>query len=167
MSPLTNTFPVISSLLLWLSSVIVFVLHRFTCLLLSARARSVSYLHRPDIVGCVQRYPHFIAVLKLGYNVRPMLKRGEAMRADNARDDRVVRVRQPIAVWLFNPVRGCHETYSFISPWKMRLTGVVNEVAADKVTLEPVRGVHDGEAAGCRIDGEIAGLGDGADEAPC
>ena len=32
---------------------------------------------------------------------------------------------------------------------EMRLTGVVNEVAADEVTPEMVRGVHDGEAA-CR-----------------
>jgi hypothetical protein len=50
---------------------------------------------------------------------------------------------------------------------EMRFTAVVSEVAADEVTLELVRGVHDGEAAGCRIDDEIAGLGDGGDEAPC
>ena len=53
---------------------------------------------------------------------------------------------------------------SFISPWKIRLTGVVNEIAAEEVTPELVRGVHDGEAAGCRIDDEIAGLGSGADQ---
>ena len=47
------------------------------------------------------------------------------------------------------------------------MTGVVNEVAADEVTPELARGVHDGEAAGCRIDDEIAGLSDGGDEALC
>ena len=44
---------------------------------------------------------------------------------------------------------------------EMRLTGVVSEVAADEVTPELVRGVHDGEAAGCRIDDKVARLGNG------
>lgn len=45
-----------------------------------------------------------------------------------------------------------------------RLTGVVSEVAADEVTPELVRGVHDGEAAGCRIDDKAAGLCNGGDQ---
>jgi hypothetical protein len=50
---------------------------------------------------------------------------------------------------------------------EMGLTGVVNEIAAEELAPELVRGVHDDEGAGCRIDDEIAGLGDGGDEAPC
>jgi hypothetical protein len=49
----------------------------------------------------------------------------------------------------------------------MRLTGVASEVAADEVAPKLVRRVHDDEGAGCRIDDEIAGLGDGGDEALC
>ena len=37
----------------------------------------------------------------------------------------------------------------------MRLTGVVNEVAADEVTPELVRGVHDDEAASRRVYDKI------------
>jgi hypothetical protein len=66
MSPLINTFPVVSGLLLWLSSVIVFVLHRFTCLLLSARARSVSYLRDHSIPN---RWPE-----KVNRKVHPHIK---------------------------------------------------------------------------------------------
>src|SRR5215831_14400417 len=47
---------------------------------------------------------------------------------------------------------------------QMRLTGVVSEVAADEVAPELVRGVHDGEAAGCRIDDKVARLGNGGDQ---
>jgi hypothetical protein len=39
-----------------------------------------------------------------------------------------------------------------------------NEVAADEVTPELLRGVHDGEAAGCRIDDKVARLGNGGDQ---
>ena len=45
-----------------------------------------------------------------------------------------------------------------------RLTGVVSEVAADEVTPELVRGVHDCEAANCRIDDKVARLGNGGDQ---
>jgi hypothetical protein len=38
---------------------------------------------------------------------------------------------------------------------KKRLTGVVSKVAADEVTPELARGVHDGEAAGCRVYDKI------------
>ena len=44
------------------------------------------------------------------------------------------------------------------------MTGVVSEVAADEVTPELLRGVHDGEAAGCRIDDKVARLGSGGDQ---
>ena len=39
-----------------------------------------------------------------------------------------------------------------------------SEVAADEVTHEPARGVHDGEAASRRIDDKIARLGNGGDQ---
>ena len=47
---------------------------------------------------------------------------------------------------------------------EMRLTGAVSEVAADEVTPELVRGVHDDEAAGGRVDDKITGPSDGTDE---
>jgi hypothetical protein len=50
---------------------------------------------------------------------------------------------------------------------EVRLTEIVSEVATDEVAPELVRGVQHDEGTGCRIDDEIAGLGDGGDEAPC
>ena len=44
------------------------------------------------------------------------------------------------------------------------MTGAVSEVAADEVTPELVRGVHDDEAAGGRVDDKITGPSDGTDE---
>ena len=39
---------------------------------------------------------------------------------------------------------------------EMRLTGIVSEVAADEVTPELTRGVHDDEAAGRRVYDKVA-----------
>ena len=46
----------------------------------------------------------------------------------------------------------------------MWLTEVVNEIAANEVTPELVRGVHDDEAAGCRIDDKVARLRSSGDQ---
>ena len=47
---------------------------------------------------------------------------------------------------------------------EMRLTEVVNEIAADELTPELVRGVHDDEAAGRRVYDKITGPRNGTDE---
>jgi hypothetical protein len=47
---------------------------------------------------------------------------------------------------------------------EMRLTGVVSEIAADEVTPELVRGVHDDEAASRRVYDKITRPSDGTDE---
>jgi hypothetical protein len=50
---------------------------------------------------------------------------------------------------------------------EMRLTRRVSQVATDEVAPAPLRCAQHDEGTRCRIDDEIAGLGDGGDEVFC